>query len=67
MSTRLGARGWTAVLVVLLLLTLAVPLLHLVVPTGSALHLSEFYVSLLGKILCYAICALAMDLISPCT
>ena len=63
MNTRLGARGWTAVLVVLLLLTLAVPLLHLVVPTGSALHLSEFYVSLLGKILCYAICALAMDLI----
>ena len=63
MSTRLGARGWTTVLVVLLLLTLAVPLLHLVVPTGSALHLSEFYVSLLGKILCYAICALAMDLI----
>ena len=63
MSTRLGARGWTAVLVVCLLLTLAVPLLHLVVPTGSALHLSEFYVSLLGKILCYAICALAMDLI----
>ena len=63
MNTRLGARGWTAVLLVLLLLTLAVPLLHLVVPTGSALHLSEFYVSLLGKILCYAICALAMDLI----
>ena len=63
MSTRLGARGWTAVLLVLLLLTLAVPLLHLVVPTGGALHLSEFYVSLLGKILCYAICALAMDLI----
>ncbi|MEI8264442.1 MAG: urea ABC transporter permease subunit UrtC [Betaproteobacteria bacterium] len=63
MSTRLGARGWTAVLMVLLLLTLAVPVLHLVVPTGSALHLSEFYVSLLGKILCYAICALAMDLI----
>jgi urea transport system permease protein len=51
------------VLLVLLLLTLAVPVLHLVVPPGSALHLSEFYVSLLGKILCYAICALAMDLI----
>ena len=63
MNTRLGARGWTAVLLVLLLLTLAVPVLHLVVPPGSALHLSEFYVSLLGKILCYAICALAMDLI----
>ena len=63
MSTRLDARGWTAVLAVLLLLTMAVPLLHLVVPASSALHLSEFYVSLLGKILCYAICALAMDLI----
>ena len=63
MSTRLGARGWTAVLVVLLLLTLAVPALHLAVPPDSPLHLSEFYVSLLGKILCYAICALAMDLI----
>ena len=39
------------------------PLLNLVVPAGSAFHLSDFYVSLLGKILCYAICALAMDLI----
>ena len=63
MSTRLGARGGTAVLLVLLLLTVAVPLLHLAVPAGSALHMSEFYVGLLGKILCYAICALAMDLI----
>jgi hypothetical protein len=37
--------------------------LNLLVPAGSALHLGDFYVSLLGKILCYAICALAMDLI----
>ena len=40
-----------------------VPLLNLAVPVDSALHLPDFYVSLLGKILCYAICALAMDLI----
>ena len=40
-----------------------VPLLNLVVPAGSLFHLSDYYVSLLGKILCYAICALAMDLI----
>ncbi len=40
-----------------------VPLLNLAVPAGSTLHLSDFYVSLLGKILCYAIAALAMDLI----
>jgi urea transport system permease protein len=40
-----------------------VPLLNLAVPAGSVLHLSDYYVSLVGKIMCYAICALAMDLI----
>ncbi|MFO1227289.1 urea ABC transporter permease subunit UrtC [Roseateles sp.] len=45
------------------LLVLLLPLLHLIFPAGSALHLSEFYVSLLGKFLCFAICALALDLI----
>jgi urea transport system permease protein len=59
----LSTRGWTVVLAVLLLLAVALPLAALVAPEGSALHLSEFYVSLLGKILCYAICALAIDLI----
>ena len=44
-------------------LTVLVPVLNLAVPAGSAMHLSDFYVSLLGKILCYAICALAIDLI----
>jgi urea transport system permease protein len=46
-----------------LVLAVGVPSLALVVPEGHALHLGEFYVSLLGKILCYAICALAIDLI----
>jgi urea transport system permease protein len=32
-------------------------------PVDHPLHLSDFAVSLLGKIMCYAICALAMDLI----
>jgi urea transport system permease protein len=64
MSTRLlSPAGWTAVFAALLIAVLVVPLLALAVPAGSALHLPEFYVSLLGKILCYAICALAMDLI----
>jgi urea transport system permease protein len=40
-----------------------IPVLNLLVPASSALHLGDFHVSLLGKILCYAICALAMDLI----
>ncbi|MES2959889.1 MAG: urea ABC transporter permease subunit UrtC [Pseudomonadota bacterium] len=63
MKTMLGVRGWTGVLVATIVIAAVVPLLNLAVPAGSALHLSDFYVSLLGKILCYAICALAMDLI----
>ena len=63
MAVSLGPRGWTAVLVCVLLLAVGVPSLALLMPQGHALHLGEFYVSLLGKILCYAICALAIDLI----
>ena len=59
----LGPRGWTAVMAAALAIVLVVPVLNLWLPPGSLLHLSDFYVSLLGKILCYAICALAMDLI----
>jgi urea transport system permease protein len=59
----LGLKGWLAVFVAILAMAVVVPVLNLVVPDGSALHLSDFYVSLLGKILCYAIAALAMDLI----
>jgi len=62
MRTQLGVRGWTGVLVALVVAVL-VPVLNLAVAPGSALHLSDFYVSLVGKILCYAICALAIDLI----
>jgi urea transport system permease protein len=59
----LSAQGWLAVFAALLVMAVVVPVLNLVVPDGSVFHLSDFYVSLLGKILCYAICALAMDLI----
>ncbi len=59
----LSARGWTGVLAAVIVVAAVVPALNLLVPAGSALHLGDFYVSLLGKILCYAICALAMDLI----
>jgi urea transport system permease protein len=59
----LGRRGWIAVAAAVMLLAVVAPLLNLVVPEGSAFHLSDFHVGLVGKILCYAICALAMDLI----
>jgi urea transport system permease protein len=63
MRPQLGLRGWTGVLLAIVVFAAVVPALNLLVPAGSALHLGDFYVSLLGKILCYAICALAMDLI----
>ena len=50
-------------MVALLFVCLCVPLMNLVVPEGHWLHFSDYAVSLVGKIMCYAICALAMDLI----
>ncbi|MBL0085787.1 MAG: urea ABC transporter permease subunit UrtC [Ideonella sp.] len=59
----LGPSGWAVVAAALAIITLVVPGLNLLLPAGHPLHLSDFYVGLTGKILCYAICALAMDLI----
>src|SRR4030095_8915435 len=43
--------------------TVLVPVANLVVPAGNVFHLSDYAVQLVAKIMCYAICALAMDLI----
>jgi len=59
----LGAKGWSSVMLAVIVVCLLVPLLNLVVPEGHALHLSDYAVGLVAKIMCYAICALAMDLI----
>src|ERR1043165_6470629 len=42
---------------------LLVPLLHLLVPVDSPLHVPTYLVQLLGKFACYAMVALALDLI----
>lgn len=55
--------GWTAFLVALIAVCALAPVLNLVVPASSAFHMSDYAVALVGKIMCYAICALAMDLI----
>lgn len=60
---RLGVKTWTGVLIATLVVTVLVPLLNLMVPADSPLHLSDYAVSLIGKIMCYAIVALAIDLI----
>jgi len=59
----LGLGGWGAVVSAFAIVAVMVPVLNLMVPEGSPLHLSDYLVALIGKIMCYAICALAMDLI----
>ena len=59
----LGPKGWAAVAAALITVLVLVPVLNGVVPPGHVLHLSDYAVALIGKIMCYAICALAMDLI----
>ena len=55
--------GWSAFIIALIVVCAVAPVLNLWVPAGSMFHLSDYAVALLGKIMCYAICALAMDLI----
>ena len=59
----LGARGWAVFLAALILVCAVAPALSLWVPEGHPLHLSDYLVGLLGKFMCYAIVALAIDLI----
>ena len=56
-------RGWSLILAAILVVTVLVPILNLAVPPASMLHLSDYAVSLAGKILCYALVALALDLV----
>ena len=59
----MSRKGWASFLVALIIVCAIAPVLNLVVPESSFFHLSDFAISLIGKIMCYAICALAMDLI----
>ena len=59
----LSRSGWSAFIVAVLVVCALAPLLNLIVPAGNPFHLGDYGVALIGKIMCYAICALAMDLI----
>ncbi|MBS0348853.1 MAG: urea ABC transporter permease subunit UrtC [Proteobacteria bacterium] len=59
----LGPRGWLAVAAVFVAAWVLVPLAHLMLPEGHPLHISTYAITLIGKILCYAVVAVAMDLI----
>ena len=58
-----GVRGWAALGAAAFVLFVVFPTLSLGVSQASSLHMSAYWVTLLGKIMCYAIVAVAMDLI----
>jgi urea transport system permease protein len=60
---RLPATEATRFVSVLFTLALAAAGLNLLVPEGSALHVSTYTITLLGKYLCYALLALSVDVI----
>ena len=63
MSGLFDAKGWLGIAAFAAVLFILFPVLSLVVPPDSAFHLSQYWVTLIGKIMCYAIVAIAMDLI----
>src|SRR5580698_9993295 len=59
----LGKTGWTVLVALVLAIGIGVPLMSLVVPETSAFHLSAYALTLTGKLMCYAIAAMALDLV----
>src|SRR6266705_5624749 len=55
--------GWVALAAFALVAWVGVPLAHMLLPESSPFHVSGYLLTLLGKILCYDVVAVAMDLI----
>ena len=58
-----GQSGWTAIGVFVVVLCALAPLANLVATPGSLFHVSDYYITLAGKFMCYAIVAIALDLV----
>lgn len=61
--TRSLDRGATIFVVLLAAIGILLPLLNLLTPESSALHVPTYLISLFGKYVCYALLALSIDLI----
>ena len=59
----LSDRAGLILLAALVVIDIVVPVLNLLVPADHPLHLSAYTVTLLGKYLCYALLAVAVDLV----
>ena len=55
--------GWLAFIVAGALLLVLIPVLNLATTPGSAWHLPDYLVPLLGKYLCFALLAVSLDLV----
>ena len=58
-----GDKGGNILLNILLLMMVLVPVMNLLIPESSLFHLSTFTVTILGKYLCFALLAIALDLV----
>ena len=56
-------RGGKIFLAILLALVILVPIANQLVPVGSMFHVSSYALALLSKYLCYALVAIALDLV----
>ncbi|APR35277.1 urea ABC transporter permease subunit UrtC [Paraburkholderia sp. SOS3] len=59
----LSRRAWQALIALMIVIGLGVPFSALVLPQTSAFHLSAYAMTIAGKFMCYAIAALALDLV----
>jgi urea transport system permease protein len=55
--------GWIALALFAVITLVLLPVMHVYVPRGNPLHVSNYVISLGGKVMCYAVVAVAMDLI----
>ena len=56
-------REWLCIFTILTIAMVLLPLFNILVPEESVLHVPNYMFSLMGKYLCYALVALAIDLI----
>src|ERR1700720_722091 len=58
-----GRTEWTAFFLIVAVVLLATPICALAVPSSSPFFLSVYALTLIGKIMCYALVALSLDLV----
>src|ERR1700687_5558514 len=59
----LSSVSWRVLIIGVIAVLALVPICSMLVPASNPFHLSAYALTLVGKIMCYAICALALDLV----